>query len=438
MPQTSPAPSAIPALPAQANPHFVRALGNLAQAHEVTVCEDVYAANGTKLLARGARVSPGLYEQVINHRLRSPLEGCLASAEELDTAALCRSAEQTLDESPLLRSFCNWTQGRVTPLGMLEHLRFSPQALTLLAVAEHRSPGARAHQVLVALIAMGLANAWRYNDPRLLANMAVASLFHDIGELYVDPMAGKAGRDISAREWMAYSAHPIIGAALAREVAGLDDIAQAAILDHHERIDGCGYPRGRRRSEVSAGGQLLGLADMIAALVHRKRPRQRLDVALKILPGEFEPNLVSLIAALLENCPPDGSSHEVTDTMPDEIHQVFSRLGATQDIYTSWQSRQFSPAARSAIDDVFERFIRVQKAFASTGMDGFEAITPLLSPAELQEARSEARCVLDEIFWRLTRISRELALRCMKLPEDEAQELMLMADALAGRSVASA
>lgn len=434
MPDRPSASLVIPPLPAQANPHYVRALSNLAQESEVQVCEDVYAQNGTKLLARGARVTPALYEQVINHRLRNPLESCLSNVETTETPSLRRIAEQALDECRLLRAFCDWSQGRVNPLGMLDHLQLSPQARTLLVVHEHRSPGAQLHHLRVALIAMGIANAWRYNDPRLLANIAVAALFHDIGELYIDPEMGKSGREISAREWMAFSAHPIIGAALAREVAKLDNPAQAAILEHHERVDGFGYPRGRRQQDVSTGGQILGLADTIAALMKRERPCQHVDVALKIMPGEFDPALVSLICAVLENMPADtAGAANAGDDMPDEIHQVFARIAATQDIHASWQSRSFSPDARAAIDDVFERFIGVQKAFASTGMDGFEAIVPMLSPDELVEARNEIRCVLDEILWRLTRISRELALRCMKLPEAEAQALMLMADTLAGR-----
>ncbi|GAB2887438.1 hypothetical protein GCM10027046_14670 [Uliginosibacterium flavum] len=426
---------AIPALPTQANPHFLRALSSLAEETEVQASEDVFAQNGTKLLARGARITPGLYEQIINHRLRTPLETSLASAEGLDTAALCRVAEQALDETPLLRSFCHWSQGRVTPLGMLEHLHFSPQACTLLAVADRHSPANRPHHVRVALIAMGLANAWRYNDAHLLASMGVAGLFHDVGELYVDPALSQRGHEISTREWMAFSAHPIIGAALAREVAKLDKLTQAAILDHHERIDGFGYPRARRRAEVSVGGQILGLAEMISALVSREQPRQHLSVALKILPGEFAPDLVSLIGALCEDCPPDTPTESEESDMPDDIHRVFARIAATQEIYANWQTSnyKFSPAAESATHDVFERFIGVQKAFASTGMDSFEVIAPLLSPAELREARVEARCVLNEIFWRLTRIARELALRCMKLPEGEAQVLMQLVDALAGK-----
>jgi HD-GYP domain-containing protein (c-di-GMP phosphodiesterase class II) len=218
----------IPGLPTQANPHYLRALSSLAEEKEVQVAEDVYSQSGIKLLARGARVTAGLYDQVIKHRLRSPLETSLTSVEGLDTSALARTAEQALDETPLLRGFCNWSQGRVTPIGMLEHLHFSPQACTLLAVAERRAPTNRAHHVRVALITMGLANAWRYNDARLLASMGIAGMFHDIGDLYVDPALSQSGHEMTTREWMSFSSHPIIGAALAREVAGLDKVVQSA------------------------------------------------------------------------------------------------------------------------------------------------------------------------------------------------------------------
>jgi hypothetical protein len=178
------------------------------------------------------------------------------------------------------------------------------------------------------------------------------------------------------------------------------------------------------------------MAETISALLNREKPRQHISIALKILPGEFDPELINLIGALIEDCPADAPLKEPQNLMSDEIHQVFGRIAATQEIYDNWRNTnyKFSSAAQSAVDNVFDRFMGVQRAFASTGMDSFESIAPMLSPEELQEAQIEARCVLNEIFWRLTRISRELALRCTKLQEQEAQEIMHLVDALAGKS----
>lgn len=422
-------------LPQQANRHFLDAVVDLSAEREIEVSEDVYSQCGMKLIARGTRVNASLYERVVNHKLKRPIETSLVARDGVDTHALREEAERLVEEQPLLQRLCAWSLGRVTPMGMLERMQFSPQATTLMAVSEKRSPGCRQHNITVSLIAMGLANAHRYNDPHLLASIGQAGIFHDLGEVYVDPAFFEPGHSISPREWMTFSAHPIVGAALAREVAGLDARAQTAILEHHERMDGFGYPRALRGERVSVEGRLLGLAESLSALLDKDCARTRIDIALKIMPGEFEPAMVSLIGELLRDvgAPPTLPRMDADHTSR-EIHDVFARIEAALDAHDVLMAHvgRLSLSARVALEDVFDRFVRVQRAFASTGVDGLEAVSPKLDEGELIETHFEAHCVLDEISWRLTKLSRELAQKCLGLPQEESSELMLMANALVG------
>lgn len=432
--------NALPSLPEQANPHFMGALVELSSQHEIEVSEDIYSQNGTKLLARGAKVDAKLYERVINHKLRRPIETSLVSSEAFNAKDLCSEAEKLLDEIPLLRRFCSWSMGEVTPLGLLGRLDISPQAGTLLSVANNRNPKSREHLTLVALISMGLAHSLRhkearFKDPQLLSNIAMAGVFHDIGEIYVDPdfFTSKAG--ISPQQWQSFSAHPIIGAALVREVVGLDNVCQAAILQHHERVDGMGYPLGVSGKAMSLVANLLALAEMGAAMRGRGCPLHRIDVALKIVPHEFDSDMVQLIHGFLgeqwgrlEEPPPTG------DTKAD-VHEIATRIAKTWELRGEWdRTHPFSPTSQAMIEVIFERFVRVHRAFASTGLDGLESLLPELEGVALREVGMESNCVLDEILWRLTRLSRDLALKSQNFVEREGREALRLANILAGQT----
>ena len=424
-----------PDLPEQANPHFMQSLVALSETTEIEVTEDVFAQNGTKLLAKGARVDSRLYERVINHKLRRPIESSLACRDAFDARQLVSDAEVLLEESSLLRHLGDWSHGRVTPLGMLERVRFSPQAATLLAVAQHKRPERRQHQIKTCLVAMSLAQALQFNDPQLLASLAQASLLHDVGECYVDPAIFSTERELSSADWRALATHPIIGAALAREIAGLDAMTQAAILQHHERLDGSGYPRGLGGVSLSRAGAILGIADTVAALLTRPYSHQRIGIALKIMPHEFSPELVNLVSALIHECAEQAAAEQAPSAeVTDDIHHVFERIANILTLFHELLDERggLSPLARETVESLLERFIRVQRAFASTGMDGFDSLSEVLEPHELGEARLEARCVLDEIHWRLTRLSRELSLRALAMPETESQPLMRLALCLSG------
>ncbi|MEC5396816.1 HD-GYP domain-containing protein [Uliginosibacterium sp. H1] len=422
-------------LPAHSNKYFLHGLIQLARHRDVEVVEDIYAQNGMKLIARGSRVDAGLYERVVSHKLARPIETSVAAAELPGPEIYRREAERLLDTFPFVRCICDWSNGRVSPVDMLAEMRFSPQAATLLAVAEQRMPGMRSHDVLVSLLAVGLANVYRYNDAELLAAVGIAGMFHDVGEAYVDPALLRAERPLSPREWMSYTAHPIIGAALAREVGGFDSLVQRGILEHHERLDGFGYPRSLREDAFSVAGRLVALAETLSALVQKQAPCRRIDIALKIMPGEYEPELVSLVSDLIDEVGIEGRDRlETLGDIQTSIHDVFTRIArvlAAHDM-VQVQARSMSARARGFLEDVFERFVRVQRAFASTGVAGLAELGMAMSDEEFIEFQFEAGCVLDEIAWRLMKLSRELVLQSATLDEGDRRLLMLLAEAMAG------
>ena len=425
----------LPSVPAQANRHFLKAVVDLSETQEIALSEDIYSEKGVKLLARGAKVSAEMYAKVISHKLVKPIEVCISAGEPPSGALLVRIAEELLDELPLLAGISNLSLGRVTPVDMLSNIKMGSAAGTLLAVAFSRTEDAARHAVMTSLIAIGVANACRDSDPKLMSAMCLGGLFHDVGELYVDP-AVMSGGTLTATEWMAYASHPIIGAALAREVCGFDVSTQRAILEHHEYADGFGYPRSLRGNAISAAGKVLSLAEVLSGLLKKPAAFSRIDIALKIMPGEHDPELVSVLIDVLRKG--RAANPEKVEKLHDDVHvnvhSVFLRIAAVLEAYDDLTapSADTTAAVRTMLDEVYERFAEVQKAFASTGVTGLPMLDGMLEGDELDESRFEAQCVINEIAWRLQKLSRELVLKAGKMGERDARVLLKMADALAG------
>lgn len=425
-------------LPESTNPHFLNALVKLSGEQEIEISEDVYSHNGMKLIARGTRVSSRLYERIVSHKLVKPLELSLSvSGNALpDYAAV---GQALFDEIPRLKNIVDWKYGRVTPLGMLGQLSFPPQARAVLALAEKRSAHSLKTDVLVTLLAMGIANAYRYNDAQLMAKVATAAMLHDIGELYIDPEIVRQHERAAPLEWMQYSAHPVIGATVVREVIGLDAAIQRGVLEHHETLDGAGYPRALQGQGISDIAMIVGLAALIATLASEENPCRRIDIAIKFMPGEFDPGLVSSISELLhealEGCPPEpgvGNGHHLTD----RIHRTLLGMGAVPETYERLvlRQRELSRGAWAMLDQYFDRFVRLQRAFASTGVEGLPEVSDDCAEADAGDSYFEARCVLQEIGRRCAKLARELAAKSTRAKDfttlDQAY-LMEFANALA-------
>ncbi len=425
----------LPDIPHQTNRHFMDAVVKSTHEQEISLTDDIYNQNGVKLLSRGAKVSSDTYSKVISHKLVKPIELCLSVDDAPTGEMLARTAEQVLDEFPLLTDLCSWKHGRVTPLGMLKQCKMGEGASSLLAVAFAQNPLAARHAVMTSLIAMGLCNAHRYNDPQMLVSLCLAGLFHDIGELYVDPASMQSDHVLSAQQWHAYSSHPIIGAALAREVCRFDKTTQQAILEHHEYADGFGYPRNLCGKGLSVAGRLASLSEVLAALITKPSAESRIDVALKIMPGEHDPELVSLVYELLHGrqgsaVPPlPGSTN-----MAEDVHAVFMRIAAVLSVYDDimHHRERLQPKVEGMLSEAFNRFVEIQKAFASTGINGLQSLEHAEDSDALQEIRLEAECVLNEIAWRLLKLARELTLKAASLGAQEAEPLLRLSNALAG------
>lgn len=88
-----------------------------------------------------------------------------------------------------------------------------------------------------------------------------SALLHDIGKLRVDAaILNKAGKPTDA-EWAALRSHPHHGEKLAGPLLPWLGVWGQAIVEHHERVDGAGYPHGLAGDDISLGGRILAVVD---------------------------------------------------------------------------------------------------------------------------------------------------------------------------------
>lgn len=137
-------------------------------------------------------------------------------------------------------------------------------------------------------------------------DLAVAGFLHDAGKVMLPPsILGHPG-GLSVDERLIIQAHVAASANLARLLAG--DAVARYVAEHHERLDGTGYPNGLCRDQISHGGRILAICDEYVARTSLRgyRPAaQRPDEALDEMeqhPG-FDASLVHALRAVLREDP---------------------------------------------------------------------------------------------------------------------------------------
>ena len=95
--------------------------------------------------------------------------------------------------------------------------------------------------------------------------MQTAGLLHDIGKIAIPDGILQAPRPLTAGEWEIVRTHPRVGHQLIANLPQSDVYALVA-LQHHERLDGSGYPAGLKNDEICLEARIVALAEVVAAM----------------------------------------------------------------------------------------------------------------------------------------------------------------------------
>ncbi|HHW13355.1 MAG TPA: HD domain-containing protein [Firmicutes bacterium] len=153
------------------------------------------------------------------------------------------------------------------------------------------------HSKSVARLAVDLGRRLGMSRAEL-DRLRLAGLLHDLGKLAIPRQVLYKRERLSPDEWALIVSHPTTGAWLL-EMARVDPEVVRAVRQHHERLDGSGYPAGLSGDDISLLAQFVAVADACSAMVHERPYRRPLPPreALRLLSDERGLNQ-EIVAAL--------------------------------------------------------------------------------------------------------------------------------------------
>ena len=415
--------------PSGVNPHYLNRVVAVAETAGVEAIEDIISGSGLKLLAKGARIDANTRDRLLQHKLRKPLESSLRVVEAAGRRpTLDRAADALMERYPLLAALCREHAAQLLPL--LKQLPLSTSVASMLSVFAEQGERRHDHAVGVALLAAALAQGLPEGRGAGLHSLLVGGLVHDAGELYIDPAILQSPVRLNTEQWRHVAAHPVIAARVLRDMPGAGPAVADAVLCHHERLDGFGYPRGLAGAALPMPGQLLAAAEMLMGIIELDGGAgEQASVALKLIPGEFSRHVVdrvTRVAAALQASDEAAAARLAIGV--DELARRAGTLGTTLqqllDLRGDIEARTAGRGAamRALMAQALERCRCIRLAFSSTGLDMHDA-DALRDRIMRMDPRVqfEISIVIREIEWRLREIKREALVRAMALlPADAA------------------
>jgi len=145
---------------------------------------------------------------------------------------------------------------------------------------EKRDPYTANHQRRVTQLACAIAKEMGLSDDRV-EGLRVAGSLHDIGKIYVPAEILSKPTKLTSAEFEIIKTHPMGGYEILQSVEFPWPVGQV-IVQHHERMDGSGYPAGLKDDDILLEARILAVADVVEAMSsHRPyRPAWGIDAAL--------------------------------------------------------------------------------------------------------------------------------------------------------------
>ena len=152
---------------------------------------------------------------------------------------------------------------------------------TIGKIAETRDPYTAGHQKNVSQIATFIAQEMKLPKDKI-EGIRIASLVHDIGKISLPAEILNKLTKLSEMEYGLIKDHSQVGYDVLKSIEFSWPIAQI-VLQHHERLDGSGYPQGLKGEDILLEARIIGVADVIDAMSsHRPyRPAWGIDKVLE-------------------------------------------------------------------------------------------------------------------------------------------------------------
>lgn len=177
--------------------------------------------------------------------------------------------------------------------------------VTLASTVDTKDPYKTGHQKRTATLVHIIARKLGYAEKKI-QEIYLAALVHDIGKLNVpSELLTKTGQ-LLEKDYMLIKDHPRIGANILQKVEFAPEVCEM-VFQHHERMNGSGYPRGLKGEEIMPEARILAVADVMEAIASQRSYRKSfgIDKALKEVTSFrgmlYDPKVVNVCVELFKN-----------------------------------------------------------------------------------------------------------------------------------------
>lgn len=390
------------------DPCYLKSVTHLGDTCPIVANSDMHSDSGIKLVSAGMHINSSLSDRLLKHKLARPLDQYL-SVENSETgdSLSALTIQLMMDDHRLALIESTQFEGWKIPF-VMKQVTLAPAIAFKLTVMRETQPNLFRHSLYIAIVSIYLGMKLRL-EKRQLINLATAALLHDIGILHVDPSLLEQDHKMTEMERRHLYVHPVTSWLILKTCPEYLPEVLDAVLQHHERLDGSGYPRGLKSDEIGPIGQIIAVAEIVASRYGNEDAEYgwaRLETILKLNLRRYGANLIRHLKVFYQ------SGNEVPACSAQDKQVSRDRMKKIVMIFSAWDTARGQCDMGSPLCDfVTERMSSLKMEIIDAGLNPSADEQRWLDMHDDPRACFDAKILLDEALWQLYGIQQEIRRR---------------------------
>ncbi|WP_067618805.1 HD-GYP domain-containing protein [Alicyclobacillus acidiphilus] len=248
---------------------------------------DIVDEHGVVLIARNTVITEALVRKIGNHTIREDVH---LGAEDLQH--LVDGSLEAMDEV-FFHARCQ-TKVHLEPvrrhlLPTIRRMAEMSDLPELLRMLRNHDEYTLTHSIGVAVLSTMLGKWLKFDDDKL-ERLSVAAVLHDVGKAKIPPELLQKPSRLTESEYIIMQRHTVFGYQLLQQTEGISEEQAKVALQHHERIDGSGYPQKLTGGEIHEFAKLVAVTDVFHAMASKRVYKDALpffQVLSELYEGQF-------------------------------------------------------------------------------------------------------------------------------------------------------